>query len=173
MESLIALLILVVTVVAGVAGNLIASELYDQCPRLAKRLLDDAVSKLPYDQQARYREEWSAHLEECVGKMGKLWHAAGCLFSARALAKALRRPAAAEATISRIVAADYRKALSAGVMRAVAALSVAWSVRIDLNLVVRIDRSWRASVWLAFIAALFGLIGALLPWANKLLAFVS
>jgi hypothetical protein len=82
-----------VTLLAGavglllaLAGKLIAAEIQDWLPTLARRLVDYSSSLIPETERCRYKEEWYSHLDECPGKIGKLWHACGCLRAARALA---------------------------------------------------------------------------------------
>ncbi|MEZ5787874.1 MAG: hypothetical protein R3D62_15685 [Xanthobacteraceae bacterium] len=71
--------------------ELIATELYDRAPSLARWLIACAVGRLPDYERDRYREEWLAHLNECPGKLGQLWHALGCLVSVPGLAKQLEQ----------------------------------------------------------------------------------
>ena len=85
MEYLIAALLVVAAFLIGILGNLIASELYDRAPSFAHWLLDRAVSRLGDEKRARYREEWFAHLDDCPGKLAKVTHAFGCLWSANRL----------------------------------------------------------------------------------------
>jgi hypothetical protein len=83
---LITVLILVGSFLAGIAGNVIASELYDRLPTLAHWLIRRAVARLPLQYRARYREEWCAHLEQCRGHVNKIRHALGCFLGARSVA---------------------------------------------------------------------------------------
>lgn len=89
MDIVIAGFFILGSLIVGIVGNLIASEIYDRSPRLANWLIGRAIERLPEHQRPRYREEWSAHLDECPGKLGKIWHAIGCSFSASAVAKEL------------------------------------------------------------------------------------
>lgn len=63
------------TVILGVLTN----QLYDASPRLAHFFLRRASSRLSAERRERYEEEWAAHSHECLGKIGKLVHALGCL----------------------------------------------------------------------------------------------
>ena len=72
---MIAVLIVIVSFAASIAGNMLANELYDQAPSFARWLIDRAVMQLPDDQRDRYREEWVAHLNELPGSLAKLCHA--------------------------------------------------------------------------------------------------
>ena len=78
--------------VAGIIGNLIASEAYDWLQRIAEWLIKRAVARLPVDEQDRYREEWLSHLEEYPGKFSKLLHANGCYIAIGKLNIELRKP---------------------------------------------------------------------------------
>jgi hypothetical protein len=72
---------------AAVVGHFIAHDLYEEAPRHARRLLDQAVTILPQIDRERYSEEWLAHLHECTGVMGKFRHAIECLLIAWKLRK--------------------------------------------------------------------------------------
>lgn len=78
MDSLTQSLSIVGTFLVGVAGSLIASELYDRAPTFARWILMRACMRLPKQSRDRYSEEWLSHLAECQGKVGKLLHAIGC-----------------------------------------------------------------------------------------------
>jgi hypothetical protein len=88
----LAIILLVGSIIGPIMGNMIASELYDCAPSIARWLLKKAVARLPEQQRQRYHEEWHAHLEECPGKLGKLWHAFGCAYSSSKLAVPSLRP---------------------------------------------------------------------------------
>jgi hypothetical protein len=85
MDLLVVGLLSLATFALGIIGNLVASEFYDRAPNLAAWLIARAVRQLPEPDRARYLEEWRGHLEECPGKLGKLWHALGCCFGATKL----------------------------------------------------------------------------------------
>lgn len=92
MDIMIAILIVIGSFAAGIAGNMLANELYDQAPSFARWLIDRAVMQLPDDQRDRYREEWLAHLDELPGSLGKLCHAFDCsLRAARRVATEQKR----------------------------------------------------------------------------------
>src|SRR4051794_22344782 len=59
---LILILLFVGNFAVGVFQNLLASDIYDRCPRIALWLLSQAVATVPEDKRERYREEWSADL---------------------------------------------------------------------------------------------------------------
>jgi hypothetical protein len=79
MDSLMTWLLTFATILIGVAVNLIASEIYDRAPSLARWILLRACMRLPVDARERYSEEWLSHLAECQGKIGKVLHSIGCL----------------------------------------------------------------------------------------------
>ena len=80
---------LIASVVIGVAGNLIASEIYDRSPSIARWLISRAAARLPKSEIARRKEEWLAHMEECPGKLGQLIHAVGCFRASLQIRKAI------------------------------------------------------------------------------------
>ena len=82
MELVIWFVLLVGPLVLAIVCNLVACDLYDRAPLMAKRLIDKAVSRLPDNTRERYREEWYAHLHEISGNMSKLSHALRCYFFA-------------------------------------------------------------------------------------------
>ena len=88
MIACIAVILVVGSIIGSIVGNMIASELYDHAPSLAVWLVERAASQLPEPKRNRYREEWLAHLDECPGKLGKLYHALGCWLGARTIARA-------------------------------------------------------------------------------------
>jgi len=111
------------TILLGVIGSLIAAYLYDyfRSRRLGDRtggrpslfkhgfidwLLQKAVKPLPKRAQARYFEEWSAHLASCPGKASKLCCVVEFFFCAPALAKALRKESALLAWATRRLKRD-------------------------------------------------------------------
>jgi hypothetical protein len=51
-------------------------------------LVDRIASRIPDLERDRYREEWHAHIDECPGSLGKLWHVAGCARAAGLIAEA-------------------------------------------------------------------------------------
>jgi AcrR family transcriptional regulator len=63
--------------------SLLAAELRDHLPSIAKRLIRRATDRLPEPQRARYREKWLAHLDDLPGGLSKLRHGLGCYFAAR------------------------------------------------------------------------------------------
>jgi UDP-3-O-[3-hydroxymyristoyl] N-acetylglucosamine deacetylase len=99
MDILMTMLAIVATVsafVGSIVGNIVASELYDQTPRLARWMIERAASKLNEDQRSSRLEEWLAHAEACGGNLSQLWHACGCCFAALRLK---RGPSASSAYV--------------------------------------------------------------------------
>jgi 23S rRNA C2498 (ribose-2'-O)-methylase RlmM len=78
MDLLIALALFFAAVVGGIASNMIASELYDRAPMLARRLIRHAVTLLPESERENFHEEWIAHLDELSGNLSKFSHAFEC-----------------------------------------------------------------------------------------------
>jgi hypothetical protein len=83
---------LILSIILGVIGSLIAAEVWANSPRIAHWLIDRAVRRLPDRAQERYREEWKAHANELPGSIAKLCHASSCWFRAYAVARALAEP---------------------------------------------------------------------------------
>ena len=81
------IILTVLSFMGAVCLKLLLGELQDWMPILARRLIE----RLPQSDQNRYREEWYAHLDDCPGKLGKLWHAAGCNMGAPAVAVSLKK----------------------------------------------------------------------------------
>jgi hypothetical protein len=89
-------------------GNMIASQLYDCTPLLARWLVLRAIVRLPQSERDRYREEWLSHLAECPGKLTGLYHAFGCLRASGALASFSRaRPKRAHTRTNRLLFAFF------------------------------------------------------------------
>jgi hypothetical protein len=65
--------------------HLVASDLHEWMSHLTRRLIMSAAGRVPEPDRDRYREEWLAHLDECVGVFSKLRHALEVLVSARVL----------------------------------------------------------------------------------------
>jgi hypothetical protein len=85
--AIAAILVLVGSAIGSIAGNMIASELYDRAPSFAAWLIEHAVRRLPEHARDRYREEWLAHLDEHPGKLGKVGHSLGCFFGASGVSR--------------------------------------------------------------------------------------
>jgi hypothetical protein len=82
--DLLTVLMLCLSFVGAMAFRLLCGELQDWMPTVTRRIVDRAVARLPKEERERYREEWYAHLDECPGKLGKLYHAVGCLRASHA-----------------------------------------------------------------------------------------
>lgn len=82
----------VVALVLGAIGSLIAAEVYANGPAIAGALIRRAVAQLPEHEQSRFLEEWLADGADFPGSDQKVLHAIGCCFGANAVAKALARP---------------------------------------------------------------------------------
>jgi hypothetical protein len=82
MGTLLAVLVIIQTVLTSVFSQQMAEEFKAWTPWLTRRLIDRSVLKLPAELQERYREEWSSHVQEVPGEVGKLFVAAGFLRAA-------------------------------------------------------------------------------------------
>jgi len=81
----------VIAILLGAIGSLVAAELYANGPRIADALIRFAVSRLPEDEKARFLEEWRADNEDFVGAIGKVGHAIGCYLGASRVASIVQR----------------------------------------------------------------------------------
>jgi hypothetical protein len=66
---------------AVVAAKVSADEINAWLPWLVRRLVAFAVRLLPEDQRERYSEEWSSHVIEVPGRIGKIVAAAGLVLA--------------------------------------------------------------------------------------------
>ena len=57
MEYVIAVIWVIGAFIIAICGNLIASEIYDWVPSIARWLIKRAVDRLPNSERDRYREE--------------------------------------------------------------------------------------------------------------------
>ena len=82
---------ILITILLGAIGSIVAAEFLGWCPWLAERLLNRAVSRLAEDHRKRYRDEWSADMD-IMSKRGSisllLW-AIGLYLVASRVARAL------------------------------------------------------------------------------------
>lgn len=67
----------VITILLGAVGSLIAAELYEIAPRLARWLVLRAASRLRPGERDRWYEEWLADLDEWPGNITKLARSVG------------------------------------------------------------------------------------------------
>ena len=70
----------------ALAAHFIAHDAYSSAPKYARRLIEWGTKALPASDQARYREEWLADLNERGGVISKFRHAIECCICARKLA---------------------------------------------------------------------------------------
>jgi Bacterial sugar transferase len=61
----------------------ITDELHSRIPWLTRKIVEQAIRRLPEEQKERFREEWHSHLEETPGELSKLITAIGFLKAAR------------------------------------------------------------------------------------------
>jgi hypothetical protein len=76
----------IVAFFAGVAIHLVGHDAYACATRYSRRMIEWAASSLPKNEQARYREEWLAHLDDLPSVFSKLHHAAECCVCAKKVA---------------------------------------------------------------------------------------
>ena len=72
----------VVTFVLAIFAKVFADEVNAWLPSLSKRLLSQAVRRLPDDSKARYEEEWESDLSDIPGALSKAMFALGLLLAA-------------------------------------------------------------------------------------------
>lgn len=82
----------VLTFFASVLGSALASELKAWAPRITRRLIKCAVAQLPEDRRTRFQEEWTSHVNDIPGEIGKLIVALGCLSAAFKMSLILSAP---------------------------------------------------------------------------------
>ncbi|MGO7531689.1 sugar transferase [Rhizobium leguminosarum] len=82
MGSLIAVIIIVSGVLGSAFSKILAEEFKAWRPNIVHRLVAVAASLLSDVDRDRYREEWSAHVEEVPGDLGKVFSAIGFLWAA-------------------------------------------------------------------------------------------
>ncbi len=70
-----------VEVLVAVLTGLVTSQLYDGSTTGARFLIKVASGRLPSGKRDRYREEWLGHLDDCEGKLAKLYHGLGCFLA--------------------------------------------------------------------------------------------
>jgi hypothetical protein len=79
--ELLAVLILALCAIGSIAGNIIASNVYDNAPSLARFVVRCATRRLRVDLRARYYSEWLADLKQFPGKIDQLRFAVGCYWA--------------------------------------------------------------------------------------------
>lgn len=85
---------IVVAIILGAVGSLIAAEVYANGSVIADAIIRRAVLRLPEHERSRFLEEWRADNDDFPGNGQKVFHSIGCFFGASAVAKALARPQA-------------------------------------------------------------------------------
>jgi hypothetical protein len=83
---------IVVAVLLGAIGSIVAAELYALGPAIADTFIRRAVARLPKHERARFLEEWQADNDDFPGSVQKVLHAIGCCIGAHAVAKILAKP---------------------------------------------------------------------------------
>jgi hypothetical protein len=62
----------IISVVTAALSRLLADECKAWVPCFVKWIIRRATSKLPEDQRERYKEEWTSHIGETPGDIGKI-----------------------------------------------------------------------------------------------------
>lgn len=70
-------------------SKILAEEFKAWAPTIASYLVRLAVCRLPKDERDRYREEWSAHIQDTPGDIGKIASACGLIVAAIRIANPL------------------------------------------------------------------------------------
>lgn len=85
--------------------GLVKDEVSAWLPVLARRIIQRAAAKLKEREDVdRYLEEWLAHLQECPGRLGQLFHALGVWQGAARMSKA-RHPQTLRIDVKRMLVA--------------------------------------------------------------------
>jgi hypothetical protein len=83
----------ILTIVLGIAGSLLAAEFFGSCPWLTEALLSRAAHRLPKVHRERYVAEWDAELDYMRSRCGNLtilFWAVSVYLSSRRLASEVR-----------------------------------------------------------------------------------
>jgi hypothetical protein len=75
------------SLVAPLIGKLAADETLAWLPWISRRLLLRAVSRLPQECRARYKEEWESDLLDTPGNLGKIIHSLGLVRAATGISR--------------------------------------------------------------------------------------
>jgi len=76
----------VLGIISTAISRLLADEFKAWNPLIVRRLIQHAVTRLPENQRVRFDEEWSSHINEIPGEIGKLFAAFGFSLAARRIA---------------------------------------------------------------------------------------
>lgn len=99
---------LLITIVLGAIGSLLAAEIWANAPRLGRWFIKRAVLQLPASKRDHFLEEWLSDIDERPGALDKLRHALGCYFrAARVLAAEEKLTPEAEQAILKFVFKVY------------------------------------------------------------------
>lgn len=88
-EMIVAAVILVIGIIGGVILNLVSNEISEYCDPWARWILKFAVALQPEEERERRQEEWAAHINECPGKLMKIYTALDILRTSRVIASDL------------------------------------------------------------------------------------
>jgi MraZ protein len=87
-----AIVVIVLAVLTSATARLFADEFKAWNPKISGFIVRYAVSRLPKQERERYSEEWSAHINDVPGEVGKLCAAVGCVCASLIRAEAVERP---------------------------------------------------------------------------------
>lgn len=82
MDTFIAITLVALAYFAGILANLIASEICDYCPSLARQIITYALRWLPPYKRQQREQEWHAHLLDYPGRLSQVGQACRCAFAA-------------------------------------------------------------------------------------------
>jgi division/cell wall cluster transcriptional repressor MraZ len=84
--------VIVLAVLTSAIARLLADEFKAWSPKLTGFVVRFAVGRLPKQQRERYSEEWSAHINDIPGEVGKLCAATGFVWASWIRAESIERP---------------------------------------------------------------------------------
>src|SRR6266567_7339858 len=79
--DILAFIVTIIAMLHDVFTSLLVDEFKAWLPWITERVIRRAVRSLPADQQGRYSEEWSGHLDQVPGAFAKLCVALGLLWA--------------------------------------------------------------------------------------------
>ena len=119
----------------NVFSRLLTDELKQWCPWMTVRLIKYAVQSVPLENRSRLEEEWSSHIKDVPGDLGKIITALGFILAARRISSIQRSTSAAEDSPTAVLKRLLDLALSAG------PLLMAFPLMVCVWVALRIERS--------------------------------
>ncbi len=83
--TVISVLGMVGAILLAVASRLICEDVKEWLPWITRRLIEQAVNRLPEKERERFKEEWWGHVNETPGQLAKLYVAYGYLSASKAI----------------------------------------------------------------------------------------